>query len=177
VKNKLLLSGCLAVMALTGAACAGKTPAHGCSNGWYITGYFTPLEQDYPAEPSVAIRTSDGQRLRLPQAFIRTVRTEGWGRLANGLYIGHYHNSWHLNRQALDSQGQALRIGTVATDTGVIPHGSVVQIPALNRSYLANDIGNGIEGQHIDVFCGEGRQAERLTYQVTLTDAEVCVNH
>ncbi len=170
------LLACVLGTALLQAGCMGGKPVSGCSDGWYITGYFTPVEQDYPPEPRVAITTSDGQQHALPQAFVEAVKVEGWGKLAAGYYIGEYHNAWHTSSRPLDSQGNTLQIGSIATDKRKIPHGSTVTIPVLNNyTFTANDIGTSIKGKHIDIFCGEGRPGELLTYRMTKKNVEVCV--
>lgn len=41
---------------------------------------------------------------------------------------------------------------TIAVDPRVIPYGSKVYIPALGRTYIAEDCGGGIKGNKIDVY-------------------------
>ncbi len=172
--NKQQLTSLIA-LTLLNTACT-ETPVLGCSTGWQLTGYFTPLEQDYAPESRQTIHTSDGKSLSLPRDFIDTVKIEGWGKTNAGYYVGQYHSAWHTSPQPLDAQGNALRIGSIATDKRKIPHGAKVTIPMLkNHQFTANDIGTSIRGKHIDIFCGEGREGEARTFKVTHDDVEVCV--
>lgn len=165
----------LLILTCLNSACT-ETPVLGCSTGWRTTGYFTPLEQDYSPVPRQTLRTSDGESLSLPRDFIDMVKIEGWGKTSAGYYVGKYHGAWHTSLQPLDAQGNALRIGSIATDKRKIPHGAKVTIPILQMPpFTANDIGPSIRGKHIDIFCGEGRSGEAKTFQVTRDNVEVCV--
>jgi 3D (Asp-Asp-Asp) domain-containing protein len=49
---------------------------------------------------------------------------------------------------------------TIAVDPHVIPYGSRVKIPALgNATYIAEDTGGMIKGNHIDIYMANGDQA------------------
>ncbi len=47
-----------------------------CSEGWKITGYFTPVEADYPKDVTKEI-TVRGSKLNFSERFLRAVITEG----------------------------------------------------------------------------------------------------
>jgi membrane-bound lytic murein transglycosylase len=46
--------------------------------------------------------------------------------------------------------------------------------PWSSKTFRANDVGNGITGQHIDVFTGMGRVAEEETFRITSNNNRVC---
>ncbi len=48
---------------------------------------------------------------------------------------------------------------TIATDPTVIPYGSRVYIPALGKTFIAEDCGGGIIGNRIDIFMATEREA------------------
>lgn len=47
---------------------------------------------------------------------------------------------------------------TIATDPNVIPYGSRVYIPALGKTFIAEDCGGGIKGKRIDIFMRSERE-------------------
>lgn len=149
-----------------------------CSAGWYITGYFTPVETDYSGSTS-SVSVEGAGTFSFYNSFLTTVQTEGWGRTRFGWYLGYYSSSWHKSSAPLDSAGNALVDGTIATDPSVIGAGKTVKIPALpspwgGKIYTARDVGGGITGKHIDVYCGEGSVAEQETFRITGQDNQVC---
>ena len=149
-----------------------------CTTGWYITGYFTPVETDYTgAIQSVTIK---GVTQSYNTAFLKEVQTEGWGKTKQGNYIGWYDNSWHLSSQALDAYDKPLTSHTVAVDPSLIGSGQHITIPTLlgtfgTMTFDTSDVGPDIIGKHIDVFNGEGKVAEALTYKITGRNNTVCV--
>jgi len=69
--------------------------------------------------------------------------------------------------------------GVIAIDRSLIPHGADVQITTLPnpwaaKIFKATDVGNGIVGQHIDVFTGTGKTAEEETFRITSNNNRVC---
>ena len=48
---------------------------------------------------------------------------------------------------------------TIAVDPRVIPYGSRVYIPALGKTFIAQDCGGGIKGNRIDIFMATEREA------------------
>lgn len=53
----------------------------------------------------------------------------------------------------MTSTGRKPKVGrTIAVDPRVIPYGSKVYIPALGRTYIAEDCGGGIKGNKVDIY-------------------------
>jgi 3D (Asp-Asp-Asp) domain-containing protein len=153
-------------------------PTWACSEGWYITGYFTPIETDYSGASETVFIDGVGSDT-FNSAFLSDVRIEGWGKTRYGWYIGYYSSTWHKSNAPLDSADHPLVDGTIAVDPAVIGMGSSVKIPTLpspwgSKIYTAQDVGGGIAGKHIDVYCGEGRVAEQETFRITGQNNQVC---
>ena len=148
-----------------------------CSSDWYITGYFTPIESDYSGD---FIRIAfDDYIKHFRSDFLADVKIEGWGKTRLGNYVGWYDNSFHLSDSALDMHGDELQITSVAVDSTLINQKTKLSIPTLpstwnEQVFTASDIGPSTKGKHIDVFTGEGKQAELETFRITGTDHEVC---
>jgi len=149
-----------------------------CTSDWYITGYFQPIESDYSGE-LVEISVNEVKQFYLAD-FLEVVKIEGWGRTNAGNYLGWYHDSYHIGDTSLDALGNDLVVGMIAVDTSLIEHGSELIIPTLpapwdNMVFSASDVGPSIIGKHIDVFTGEGINAENETFRITGTENEVCL--
>ena len=150
-----------------------------CSEGWYITGYYAPREDELPdtTEQIYVERVGD---LSFSQKFLAEIRTEGWGITRFGWALGHYSDRWHRSDAGpLDANGNLLTDGAIAIDRSVIPTGAHVQIATLpspwaSKTFRATDIGNGIVGHHIDVFTGTGTAAEQETFRITSNNNRVC---
>jgi len=150
-----------------------------CSEGWYITGYYVPREDELPdtTEQITVERVGD---ISFSQKFLTEIRTEGWGITRFGWALGYHSNGWHRSDAgALDASGNPLTVGAIAIDRSVIPRGANVQIATLpspwaSKTFRATDIGNGIVGQHIDVFTGIGLAAEQETFRITSNNNRVC---
>jgi 3D (Asp-Asp-Asp) domain-containing protein len=150
-----------------------------CSEGWYITGYYVPREDELPdtTEQITVERVGD---ISFSQKFLTEIRTEGWGITRFGWALGYYSNAWHRSDAgALDASGNPLTVGAIAIDRSVIPRGANVQIATLpspwaSKTFRATDVGNGIVGQHIDVFTGIGLAAEQETFRITSNNNRVC---
>ena len=111
--------------------------------------------------------------------FLDKVKTEGWGKTRFGEYVGWYDNSFYSSNTALDAHGNRLLIPSVAVDTILIESNTKLFIPMLPTPwnklvFIASDIGPSITGKHIDVYTGEGTQAELETFRITGTDNKVC---
>jgi len=159
---------------------ATQTPGQStCSEGWYITGYYVPREDELPdtTEQITVERVGD---ISFSQKFLNEIRTEGWGVTRFGWALGYYSKGWHRSDAgALDASGNPLTVGAIAIDRSVIPRGANVQIATLpspwaSKTFRATDIGNGIVGQHIDVFTGIGLAAEQETFRITSNNNRVC---
>jgi len=139
-----------------------------CSDGWYVTGYYVPREDELP-DVSEQIDVERVGGLSFSQKFLNETRTEGWGITRFGWALGYYSGGWHRSDTGpLD-----------AIDRSLIPHGADVQITTLptpwaSKTFKATDVGNGIVGQHIDVFTGTGKAAEEETFRITSNNNRVC---
>lgn len=152
-----------------------------CSEGWRITGYFTPVETDYASEAVKEIEIKGVGKLSFNAEFLDVVFNEsegwgeGWGKTRFGWYLGNYDGAWHKSDAPLDANNSPLKTNSVAVDNDLIPNGSLVKIPGLPAEYsaktfVANDVGVTVHGKHIDVYTGEGKEAEREMYRVTFED-------
>jgi len=161
------------------ASSSVQTRQQTCSEGWYITGYYVPREDELPdtTEQISVERVGD---LSFSQKFLNEIRTEGWGITRFGWALGYYSNAWHRSDAGpLDAAGNILVDGAIAIDRSLIPHNAHVQISTLpdpwaTKIFRASDIGNGIVGQHIDVFTGTGTAAEQETFRITSNNNRVC---
>jgi len=150
-----------------------------CSDGWYITGYYIPREDELPGD-AAEINVERVGSLSFSQEFLNETRTEGWGITRFGWALGYYSGAWHRSDAgALDASGNLLREGAIAIDRTLIPPGAHVQISTLpspwsSKTFRATDVGVGITGQHIDVFTGTGRVAEQETFRITSNNNRVC---
>jgi len=160
-----------------------------CSEGWRITGYFTPVETDYMSEDKTDVEIEGVGRMSFDSEFVRTVFDEelgygeGWGKTRFGWYLGNYDGRWHKSDDPLDANNSPLLENSVAVDNALIPNDSIVTIPGLpdeygKKEFISNDVGVTVHGKHIDVYTGEGKQAEEEMYRVTFEDEnnlqEVC---
>jgi 3D (Asp-Asp-Asp) domain-containing protein len=158
---------------------ATQTREQTCSEGWYITGYYVPREDELP-DTTEQINVERVGDVGFSQKFLNEIRTEGWGITRFGWALGYYSNAWHRSDTGpLDASGNLLVDGAIAIDRSVIPHGARVQIGTLPspwsaKTFRATDIGNGIVGQHIDVFTGTGLAAEQETFRITSNNNRVC---
>ena len=150
-----------------------------CSDGWYITGYYVPREDELP-DTTEQINVERVGDLSFSQKFLNEIRTEGWGITRFGWALGYHTAGWHRSdRGAVDADGNLLTIGAIAIDRSVIPSGAQVQISTLpnpwtSKVFNATDIGTGITGQHIDVFTGVGSTTEQETFRITSENNRVC---
>jgi len=150
-----------------------------CSDGWYITGYYVPREDELAGDPQ-EINVERVGSLTFSDKFLNETRTEGWGITRFGWALGYYSGGWHRSDAgALDASGKLLAVGDIAIDRSLIPRGANVQISTLpepwaTKTFRATDVGVGIVGQHIDVFTGIGLAAEQETFRITSNNNRVC---
>ena len=150
-----------------------------CSEGWKITGYFTPVEADYQRDETREI-TVRSNKLNFSSQFLRAVITEGWGKTDAGWYLGYDHETqkWQRSAAPLDDNGEALQIGMIAADESVLQPNSKVKIPSLpddwgKRTFTVTDIGLdefgevSVKNKHIDVYTGEGKEAGQETFAIS----------
>ena len=129
-----------------------------CSDGWRITGYFTPLETDYNSTPTREIEISGVGTMKFNSEFLDVVFNEnegfgeGWGKTRFGWYLGNYAGAWHKSDAPLDAHNTALNPNSVAVDNKIIPNNSAVRIPGLPedfaaKTFIANDVGVTVHGR------------------------------
>lgn len=150
-----------------------------CTFDWYITGYFLPFESDYSGK-LIEISVNKVKQLYL-EDFLKVVKIEGWGKTNAGNYLGWNGDSFIVSDSYLDSHGNDLIVGMIAVDSSVIKQGSELIIPTLpepwsDMVFSVSDMGPSIVGKHIDVFTGEGINAENETFRITSENNRVCVN-
>ena len=148
-----------------------------CSDGWYVTGYFIPVEKDY-SDKSITINIGETQR-EFREDFVNAIKIEGWGKTLSGDYLGWYDYSFHINETALDQNGQPLVVGMIAVDNAIVDRGTKLIISTLPEPWneiilLSADEGLAIKEKHIDLFTGEGKLAENETFRVTSYNNKVC---
>ncbi|MBA4717777.1 MAG: hypothetical protein HRO68_01155 [Nitrosopumilus sp.] len=151
-----------------------------CTSDWYITGYFLPIESDYSGE-SVKVSV-DGVTQSYLSDFLEVVKIEGWGKTNADNYLAWYHDDFTISDTYLDAYGNDLIIGIVAIDDLVIERGSELTIPTLpepwnDMVFSGLDEGPSINGKHIDVFTGEGVDAENETFRITGYNNQVCMQN
>ena len=151
-----------------------------CSSDWYVTGYFIPLESEF-SNDFITIMINETPR-EFRQDFVDAIKIEGWGKTISGDYLGWYDNSFHIENNALDLDGEVLEIGTIAVDTEIINHDAQVTITTLPEPwnetiFIASDEGTSIKGKHIDVFTGTGNNAKEEAFRITGYDNEVCITN
>ena len=160
-------------------------PSVNCSDGWRITGYYTPIETDYTSTDTREIEVRGPGRETLKESFnadfLKTVFDdnegfgEGWGKTRFGWYLGEYNGHWHKADAPLDANDHPLEPDAVAVDRSVVPAGSIVTIPDLpgdlgKLQFKSTDVGVTVHGKHIDVYTGEGREARRKMWRFTYED-------
>ena len=152
-----------------------------CSDGWRITGYFTPIETEYKSPETREIDVKGAGKMTFNSEFLRVVFDEdegygeGWGKTRFGWYLGNYGGAWHKADAPLDADNSPLKTNSVAVDKSLIPTDSIVTIPGLpgefgRETFIANDVGVTVHGKHIDVYTGEGNAAGREMYRITFED-------
>lgn len=159
----------LFMVSLTTTSCASLP--NPCYPNWTVTGYYTPVEHDYTG-PSETVQVVDHGEFAFPRRFLSGVKMEGWGKTRHDWYLGYYGNQWHRSDRPLDATGQPLSIGTVATDPKRVASGSTVVIASLDDPFtdhrlIARDVGALVKRDHIDVYTGEGKSAQQLTWRIT----------
>ncbi len=152
-----------------------------CSKKWILTGYFTPVEKDFKSKDIKTVLIKNQGLKTFSYAFLKAVKMEGWGRTNKGWYLGYYSGKWHKSSNPLDAYGKKLVIGVIATDPKLIPKGMKITIPSLPKPlntivFTAQDTGGRIKGEHIDIYTGEGKSAEKITYLITGKKHKICIN-
>lgn len=151
-----------------------------CSNDWHITGYYTPVEEDYTTKERRTVKVKGVGKQSFNKDFIRQVQIEGWGKTKKGWYLGYYSRAWHKSHAPLDANGNELEVGTIATDPNVIASGKPVVIASLykyikRKRFIAKDVGRNIRRRRIDVYTGEGHAAKQIAYRLTKQNQRICM--
>ena len=150
-----------------------------CTDDWYVTGYFLPIESDYITKTNPI--NIDGRHYAFQIDFLDEVKIQGWGKTNSGDYLGWDDGRFYLNDIHLDSMGNELIVGSIAVDPKVIEYGKKITIPTLPHPwndiiFNSNDIGPAIIGKHIDVYTGKGLSARDEAFRITGYDNSVCIN-
>ncbi len=166
----------LPILSLCSCAAMGSV----CSTDWKVTGYYSPIESEFPSVRKSRVMVQDLSWVNFNQSFLAEVKLEGWGLTRFGWYLGYYSNKWHKSLTPLDSMGRSLELGTVAIDREYLQIGNTVSIPELNpvlgrTMFVASDTGSAIKRKHIDVYTGEGQLAKIASWKVT-GNKRVCVS-
>ncbi len=153
------------------------TGADSCTSDWYVTGYYTPHEADFSGN-KILIQ-AEGQTLQVKEDFIDEIKTEGWGKLETGMYLGWYDSAYYLSPNPLDAHDTALSETSLAADPNVFPQGTKVYIPTLpapydQRIFTIDDVGPSIKGKHVDVYTGEEQTAYEDMFSITGYDNTIC---
>ncbi|MGI0004356.1 MAG: 3D domain-containing protein [Candidatus Nitrosotenuis sp.] len=177
-KEDSLIADFLVTNAMKKQIVFGNSDFSDCSAGWYVTGYFTPLESDYSGKFMTASINDLSYKFR--EDFVEEIKMEGWGRTISGNYLGWYGESFHLSEKPLDAAGNSLVVNAIAVDPSVIPASSKLTIPSLPSPwdmaiFTGSDTGIAIIGKHIDVYTGEGKNALDEAYRITGYDNTVCL--
>jgi 3D (Asp-Asp-Asp) domain-containing protein len=167
------------LMATEFGVSAPSTP--NCSDGWRITGYYTPIETEFDSTETREIDVNGVGRQTFNAEFLKVIFDEdqgfgeGWGKTRFGWYLGNYDGGWHKADAPLDAHDKPLQPDTVAVDNTVIPAGSVLTIPQLpgdlgKLQFKSTDVGVSVHGKHVDVYTGEGREARHRMQEFTYED-------
>jgi len=150
-----------------------------CSPDWKITGYYSPIETDFPVVKNRNVMVQDLGSVTFNHHFVEEVKLNGWGRTRYGWYLGYYGKKWHQSDTPLDAQGKHLQLGAVAIDRNFLKMGNRIEIPQVNDIvgvswFVARDTGSAIKKKHIDVYTGEGKLARKTSWKVTGRN-QVCI--
>ncbi len=150
-----------------------------CSPNWKITGYYSPIETDFPKIQNAFVHVQNVSRIAFNTSFLKEVKMEGWGKTRYGWYLGYFSNKWHKSTIPLDARGHHLQLGAVAIDKKYVKMGHKISIPQVNAMvgvpwFVARDTGSAIKHKHIDVYTGEGKMAKKTSWQVT-GKKQVCI--
>jgi 3D (Asp-Asp-Asp) domain-containing protein len=169
----------LIIVSLLFSCFSYAAPEETCSSQWFVTGYFTPVEEDYPQLEKIKINVENAGESVHSMDFLLAVKVEGWGKTKAGWYLGRFSNKWHRSDHPLNAMGKPLNVTSIATDRNIIPAGETLIIPSLpnnlkHQLYVSDDVGSAIKSSHVDIYTGEGRQAEKTTFEITGQDHTVC---
>ncbi len=140
-----------------------------------LTAYVLAREEQFAPEPVVV--DPCGLRGEFSEAFLfgSGVRMQGSGRARDGSLI-HYAGKGCF--EVLDcprtASGRCATVGrTVAVDRVVVPLGSTLWVEGLGHR-VAEDVGGGIRGNHLDVWYGDELTMTQA-YRQTRHGRKVCM--
>ncbi|MER3407809.1 MAG: hypothetical protein C4292_03290 [Nitrososphaera sp.] len=90
-----------------GVSLSGSSLSGACTDGWYITGYFIPVESDYSSTSQVTVWTDAGSRT-FYKGFVDAVRIEGSSRTRAGDYLGYWSGGYHITGGPVTATGKTL---------------------------------------------------------------------
>jgi hypothetical protein len=132
-----------------------------------VTYYYSPIIKvlDYGVGAGTIIHYKGKNiRLYLPDYAPDIISVEGFAILIcnteslKGRYI--INSNYEIRPYIEGSEGNKLKIGQLAVDNNLIPHGSNIYIKELNENSQAKDVGNAIKGKHVDYYLGIGEATE-----------------
>jgi len=175
IKAKLKIALLFSLLATHAVSVMGSV----CSEDWKITGYYSPIEADFPQVKNTSVRVKNMGNIPFNQSFVSDVKLNGWGRTRYGWYLGYFGKQWHKSDTPLDAQGKHLQLGAVAIDREFLKMGNKIVIPQVNDIvgvswFVARDTGSAIKKKHIDVYTGEGKLARAVSWKVT-GRKQVCI--
>lgn len=80
-----------------------------------------------------------------------------------------------MNGTGITKSGQRAEFGGLAADLDRYPIGTVFYVPEFGRSFVVNDSGGSISGNHIDIFMGWGNSAYKDAIKFGKQNLEVWV--
>ena len=170
-----------------------------------LTYYWVTSQADYTGANNTILCDASAQTLAtVPLAFANALRLEGTGRLVDGrlLNVGSscqcpsgMTTCYVVLDQAkypfgLGVQGRALDpYRSVAVDKSIIAIGTPLYVPAFDGldtpgdygfvhdgCVIAEDVGGGIDGAHIDFFVAEKKNYQSLNSTIGLSEVDLFVN-
>jgi hypothetical protein len=132
------------------------------------TYYYTPIidnVKDYGMGSGTIINyKGKNLRLYLPSYAFDIIEMEGFAVLkvnTESLHGSYLINSNYEIRPYIEcSEGNKLKIGQLAVDNDLIPHGTKIYIKELGENSQAKDVGSAIKGSHVDYYLGAGSALE-----------------
>jgi hypothetical protein len=162
-----------------------------CSIGWYIEGYFFPIESDYDGQgdaQTITINslndTNNAITRTLNSEFLENVQMEGWGLTKQGDYIGSWNDEFWgpiSSPVPIPSRYPLVASVTSGTDRSIIPYGEIFTIPTLpspwnTKTFMALDPGNSTIGKQVNIYTGIGSSAEKEKAKITGIENILCTH-
>jgi hypothetical protein len=176
------------------------------SAGWTVTVYYTAVAKFHDGDPekvkgcpSITCSKGDNDLGTYPSDFVKAVKDEGAGKIADGKYLNwSYDTGYWLDTAARDTAGRPLRpFMTAAADAKVLRSGTKFGIVQCGRDddgdaigaavcaklksarwTIADEFTPGLGGEkHVDVYIGEETQKDftDTDWYTTLHNASLAV--